>query len=363
MIIRDRLVADGGWIERKGVATFNLYLAPTIEPGNAVEAGPWLDHARKIFGNDVEYALDWFAHRVQRPADKPSCALVLVGDQGIGKDTLLEPVKRTVGSWNFQEVSPQQIMGRFNSYVRSVILRVSEAHDLGEVNRYTFHDKMKTLIAAPPDVLRCDEKNLREHAVFNCAGVIYTTNYRTDCLYLTPDDRRHYVLSSPLKKENFDSSYFKTLWKWYDGGGDRHVAAFLAERDISKFDPKAPPPKTRAFWDIVDANRAPEDIELADAIDKIGSPRATTLDHITKASSDLWQYLQDRRNRRAIPHRMERAGYVSVRNNDAQDGLWKINGRRQVIYARAELSPAGQLAAARTLVNPQPGSGSNQYNQ
>jgi len=288
---------------------------------------------------------------------------VLIGDPGIGKDTLLEPVKRAVGNWNFQEVSPQQIMGRFNSYVRSVILRVSEAHDLGEVNRYTFHDKMKTLIAAPPDVLRCDEKNLREHAVFNCAGVIYTTNYRTDCLYLTPDDRRHYVLSSPLKKENFDSSYFKTLWKWYDGGGDRHVAAFLAERDISKFDPKAPPPKTRAFWDIVDANRAPEDIELADAIDKIGSPRATTLDHITKASSDLWQYLQDRRNRRAIPHRMERAGYVSVRNNDAQDGLWKINGRRQVIYARAELSPAGQLAAARTLVNPQPGSGSNQYNQ
>jgi hypothetical protein len=355
MIIPDRLVADGGWIERKGVATFNLYLRPTIEPGNAAEAGPWLDHARKIFGDDVEYALDWFAHRVQRPADKPSCALVLVGDQGIGKDTLLEPVKRAVGSWNFQEVSPQQIMGRFNSYVRSVILRVSEAHDLGEVNRYTFQDKMKTLIAAPPDVLRCDEKNLREHAVFNCTGVIYTTNYRTDCLYLTPDDRRHYVLSSPLKKEGFVSSYFKTLWKWYDGGGDRHVAAFLTERDISTFDPKAPPPKTRAFWDIVDANRAPEDIELADAIDKIGNPQATTLDHITKESIDLWQCLQDRRNRRAIPHRMERAGYVSIRNADAQDGLWKINDRRQVIYARAELSPAEQLAAARALVNPPQG--------
>jgi hypothetical protein len=305
----------------------------------------------------VEYALNWFAQRVQRPAEKPSCALVLIGEEGVGKDTLLEPVKRAVGGWNFQEVSPQQIMGsRFNGYLKSVILRVSEAHDLGEVNRYTFHDRMKTLIAAPPDVLRCDEKNLREHAVFNCTGVIYTTNYRTDCLYLTPDDRRHYVLSSPLKKEDFVDGYFNGLWKWYNGGGDRHVAAFLAQRDISKFDPKAPPPKTKAFWDIVDANRAPEDIELADVIDKIGSPQATTLDRITKESPyGLQEWLKDRRNRRAIPHRMERAGYVSIRNNDAQDGLWKINGRRQVIYARAELSPAEQLAAARTLVNPLPG--------
>jgi len=210
---------------------------------------------------------------------------------------------------------------------------------------------MKTLIAAPPDVLRCDEKNLREHAVFNCTGVIYLTNYRTDCLYLTPEDRRHYVLSSVLKKEDFDDDYFNRLWKWYNSGGDRHVAAFLAERDISKFDPKAPPPKTKAFWDIVDANRAPEDIELADVIDKIGSPPATTLDLITnKSAYGLRGWLEDRRNRRAIPHRMERAGYVSIRNGDAKDGLWKINGHRQVIYARSELSAAEQLRAARALV-------------
>ena len=357
MIIDHRLVSVGGWIEHKGVATFNMYLPPTIKPGNAAEAAPWVDHAHRIFGDDVEYTLDWFAQRVQRAAEKPSCALVLIGEEGIGKDTLLEPVRCAVGSWNFQEVSPQQIMGsRFNGYIKSVILRVSEAHDLGEVNRYTFHDRMKTLIAAPPDVLRCDEKNLREHAVFNCTGVIYTTNYRTDCLYLTPDDRRHYVLSSNLTKENFADGYFNTLWRWYNSGGDRHVAAFLAQRDISKFDPKAPPPKTKAFWDIVDADRAPEDAELADVIDKIGNPSATTLDRIINESAygGLWQWLQDRRNRRAIPRRMERAGYVSIRNGDAQDGLWKINGRRQVIYAQAGLSPSEQLTAARRLVNPPP---------
>ena len=36
----------------------------------------------------------WMAHRVQRPHEKINHALVLGGDQGIGKDTLLEPVQR-----------------------------------------------------------------------------------------------------------------------------------------------------------------------------------------------------------------------------------------------------------------------------
>jgi len=34
MLIRERLIADGGWIERRGVTCFNLYRPPTIEPGD-----------------------------------------------------------------------------------------------------------------------------------------------------------------------------------------------------------------------------------------------------------------------------------------------------------------------------------------
>jgi len=75
---------------------------------------------------------------VQHPQDKINHALVLGGCQGIGKDTLLEPVKSAVGPWNFSEVSPQHMLGRFNGYLKSVILRVSEARDLGDVDRFAF---------------------------------------------------------------------------------------------------------------------------------------------------------------------------------------------------------------------------------
>src|SRR4029078_6028442 len=94
---------------------------------------------------------------------------------------------------------------------------------------------------------------------------------------LPPDDRRHFVAWSDLSKQDFVPSYWNTLWGWYARGGDRHVASSLAELDIASFDSKAPPPKTPAFWDIVDANRAPEDAELADALEKIGNPDATTI--------------------------------------------------------------------------------------
>ena len=66
-LIRDRLVVHGGWIERPGVTTLNLYRPPLIIPGNAAEADPWLDHVHKIYPDDADHIVRWLAHRVQRP--------------------------------------------------------------------------------------------------------------------------------------------------------------------------------------------------------------------------------------------------------------------------------------------------------
>ena len=58
----------------------------------------------------------------------------------------------------------------------------------------------------------------------------------------------------------------------------------------------------------------------------------------------------ERKNRRAIPHRMERCGYVPVRNPNAGDGRWKLRGKRQVVYAKASLNLREQIAAAQALM-------------
>ena len=72
-------------------------------------------------------------------------------DFGIGKDVLLMPVREAVGPWNFHDISPADILGTFNPFVKSVILRVNEVRDLGETNRFAFYDRMKIYTASPPE--------------------------------------------------------------------------------------------------------------------------------------------------------------------------------------------------------------------
>ncbi|MGA7412007.1 MAG: primase-helicase family protein, partial [Bryobacteraceae bacterium] len=328
-LIYDKVVVDAGWADQPGAVCLNLYQPPPVIAGSAGKAGPWLDHIRKVYPSDADHIVRWFAHRVQFPGDKINHALMFGGTQGIGKDSILEPVKQAVGAWNFGEVSPAGLMGRFNGHLKSVILRVSEARDLGDSNRFSMYDHMKTISAAPPDVHRVDEKNLREHYVINVCGVVITTNYLTDGIYLPANDRRTYVAWSEMAEGELTKEYFDKLHGWYrDEGGNGQVAAYLSKLDLSSFDAKAPPPKTAAFWRIVDANRSPEEGELADAIEKLNSPAALTLDQVVaKADESLSNWLEDRKNRRAIPHRLELVGYIPVRNSGtvgSDGGLWRI---------------------------------------
>jgi hypothetical protein len=149
----------------------------------------------------------WLAQRKQKPDVKINHGLLLGSeDFGIGKDALLMPV-REVGPWNFHDISPTDILGTFNPFVKSVIQRVNEVRDLGDVNRFAFYDRMKIYTASPPEVLQVNEKHLRQYYAFNISGVILTTNHRTDGIYLPADDRRHYVAWSERKQIDFGHEY------------------------------------------------------------------------------------------------------------------------------------------------------------
>jgi hypothetical protein len=69
-----------------------------------------------------------------------------------------------------------------------------------------------------------------------------------------------------------------------------------------------------------------------------------------KADDDFRNWTKERKNRRAIPHRLESCGYVPVRNpDDKRDGQWRINGKRQTVYAKQTLSYRDQITAVRDL--------------
>jgi hypothetical protein len=376
-LIRDRLIIASGWIARPGATVFNQYRPPTIERGDPAKAGKCRDHLSLVYPDDAGHIVKFLAHRLQKPHEKINHGLFLGGPPGIGKDTVLAPVRQAVGPWNCDDIAPKEMFdSRFNGYRKSILLRISEAHDLGDVSRYQFYERLKTLCASPPETLRVDEKNTPEYYVPNVVAVVITSNHKTDGVYLPADDRRTYVAWSERKEGDFSADYWAKLWRWYEAeDGFAHVAAYLATLDIVGFDAKAPPPKTEAFWEIVNANRAPEDAELADVIDQLalkdqdgkpvaGSPVAFTLatvlakavalapldDRFEPKRNSFAHWLGDRKNRRSIRHRFELCGYAPVRNSYAKDGLWRINGARQTIYALAAHSLRDRLEAANIVV-------------
>jgi Family of unknown function (DUF5906) len=363
-IINDALFEEAGRKTEVGARVFNRYSPPGLAAdGDPAKAGPWIDHARRIYPDDAEHIFDCLAHRVQRPGEKLNHALVLGGKQGVGKDSLLEPAKRAVGSWNCQSVTPEDIVAPFTGWQKSVLLIINEARDQSnEHDRYRFADHMKNIICAPPDMLRVNEKNIPQYYIPNVCFVVYT-NHKHDALYVTEDDRRHYFTWSEARKEDFEPDYFVNLWSFFENeNGYAHVAAFLAKRDISKFNPKAPPALTDAFHYALATSRPTELGEFADELEAMGDPPAITIrsvlaQAIEKEGRDFSgnpkpgtfaHWLSDRKNRRAIPHRMETCGYAEVKYKGRKDGLWKIGGKAQAVYVSENLSKeARQLAAER----------------
>lgn len=158
-----------------------------------------------------------------------------------------------------------------------MILRVNEAHDLGESNRFSFNDRLKDYIVVPGHELFVNEKHVPHYYVPKVCGIIITSNHKTDGIYLEADDRRHYVAWSNSTKEDFGKGYWNDFWDHYHkDNGFEHVAAYLTEFDLSHFDPMAHPPRTPAWHEIVNVGSPPEDAEIADVIDLLGKPDRTT---------------------------------------------------------------------------------------
>jgi hypothetical protein len=367
-IIKDLLIHKSGWVSKKGANTFNLYMPPNQIGGDADKAGPWRQHGEFIWGEYNQHIERWLAYRIQAPHDKINHGLVMGSPkQGIGKDSYIAPARRAVGEWNFADVPATRAYEKFaneNSFLESVILRINEAHDLGD-KRFHFYERTKDWFAAPPETLMIRDLWIKQHPMFNLVGPIVTTNHLTDGLFLPPEDRRYYVAWSDRRPEEFTEQYWNDLWNWYEGGGLEHAARYLATLDVSDFDPKAPPPRTPAWHAIVNASMAPEGGELADLLDAMGvdardfggeliRPDAVSPTILKREAAttnlEMHKWLDDRKNRRALPHKLERVGYSVVRNLEAEDGLCLVAGKREAVYVRADIKGVEErLSAVRRL--------------
>jgi hypothetical protein len=355
-IIEDKLVAEGGFFPKRGARVFNFYKPPPfIIPSTIRDIRFWREHLHTLWPNEAHHIECCFAHRVQRPGEKINHALVLGGEQGVGKDAVIEPLKRAVGAWNFHEISPQEALGVFNEFRQSVVLRISEGKDLGDVDRFAFYEAMKTMIAAPPDTLRVNPKFVKPYYVMNVVAVIITTNHKVGGIFLAPDDRRHYIAWTNLERSAFDEAHWTRYWARLEAGGAAAVADYLRALDISRFNPKAPPPRTQAFYEMVNAMRSEKESEMGDVLDDLERPKALIISNIISRARilghhDFAEWLKDgSKNGRQTALYLEDCGYRRLSNPHDDRGRWKVGTQRTGVYVRKNLTDREAIAAVATI--------------
>jgi hypothetical protein len=226
----------------------NLWRPSSLAPKRDVSdegVKPWLDHITLLFGPEGtperEHFLNWNAYVLQNPGEKINHALVLLGRQGIGKDTVLRPLTGGVGKHNYWSGKPEVLFGQFTHLLEHQLIIVQEMFNF---ERRELYNKMKEWLAAPPDYLEVNRKHMQPYNVPNIQCWVFLTNHE-NAIALEEDDRRFWVHRC-LPEQKPPPEYFKGLHDWFDGGGDAACVGWLLQRDLSAFNPHAEPPMTEA---------------------------------------------------------------------------------------------------------------------
>jgi hypothetical protein len=330
---------NGEIVQIGGAAMFNSYRKPTIELGDAKLASPFVDHVQRIFNKpgDADQFLSYMAHRVQKPEEKPRFALLIAGGQGVGKDTAVEFCCPSIGVWNVANIDPAAFESNFNEFAASTLVRISEAANLHEMSKWAFNERTKVLIAGSPDVCQINPKYGQKYSVRMYCGVIITTNHLASGIYIPSDDRRYDVIEAAtmeemgLVDENVRREYFIDLWDWFLAGGSNHIAAYLHERDLSKFSASNGQRKTAAHKSVV-ASGMTGDQWLDDIIDEMGSPIGVRADWIITKAVAAGEKADSVKNK--LSNAIGRIGYTTLVNAKSNGGRWKIGGKLVVVYVK-----------------------------
>jgi hypothetical protein len=101
--------------------------------GVVPKSGDWgliRAHIEEVIANGnteyADYVIRWIAWAIQNPAAPAEVALVLIGEKGVGKGTLVRLLERIFGAHAFQVTSRDEVIGKFNGHLENCVLFVAD---------------------------------------------------------------------------------------------------------------------------------------------------------------------------------------------------------------------------------------------
>ncbi len=261
LVARDGLVYGNTWINYR----------PDVSGSDAMadsDIKPWLDHCRLLVPEDdeLEHVLNVMAFKVQTPNVKINHAVLHGGDEGCGKDSMWAPFLWAIGGehqHNRSIIENKGLESQWGYGLQAEVVILNELKEPEAKERRALANKLKPIIAAPPETLTINRKGLHPYEMLNRLQVIAFTNDPVPISIPTQDRRWFCLWSSAPRMDPCDAD---KLWKWYKNGGFQKIAAWLHQRDVSAFNPAAAPPVTDWKLNMVEQGMSMTESHLVDMI-------------------------------------------------------------------------------------------------
>ncbi|QOZ23135.1 hypothetical protein XH93_05275 [Bradyrhizobium sp. CCBAU 51753] len=184
----------------------------------------------------ADFILDWCAHMVQRPWEKPGVALVLRGKKGTGKTILTQLIINCIGSRNaLVTANGKQLFGQFNWHLADKLLIVAE--EAFFAGNHELNDRLKHLLTG--EDIELEQKFGQRISMKSMHRLIMASNH--DKVVDATDDERRFVVCDVPDEKRGDDAYFAPLVEIIKGRDEATLAAFMHHiltRDITHFKPE-----------------------------------------------------------------------------------------------------------------------------
>ena len=299
----------------------------------------WLDHCAVLVPESAEreHLFNIMAYKTQHPEVKINHAVLHGGDEGCGKDTFWAPFIWAVCGPNLKNrglVDNDSIASSFGYHLESEILIINELKEPDAKERRALANKLKPIIAAPPEMLPVNRKGLHPYDMVNRMFVLAFSNDPVP-ISLPSQDRRWFCIWSHAPRMEAEEA--ADMWRWYRSGGFEMIAAWLHVRDVSKFNPAATPMLTEFKHNLIEHGMSMGESYLVEMMRNrigefnkgvVGSPFHALCDRLAGAAPTGVKIPQA-----ALLHALKEAG-------------WKDMGR----IASAEFSTRKHIFCAPDLV-------------
>ena len=289
---------------------------PAVNASVDADISMWLNHCQELVPEQVElnHIFDVMAFKVQNPRIKVNHAILHAGDEGSGKDTFWAPFIWAICGDHLKNrgiMDNNSVNSQWGYQLESEILIINELKEPDAATRRQLANQLKPIIAAPPEMLPINRKGLHPYQMANRLFVLAFSNDPVP-ISLATQDRRWFCVWSTAPRMNSDRA--RKIWEWYRAGGFAAIASWFMARDVSRFNPSAPPAMTEFKANLIEHGMSMAESYLVEMLKNrtgefsrgvIGSPFHSLCDRLAGAAPSGVKVPQA-----ALLHALKEAGWI-----------------------------------------------------